>query len=315
MASSFPLLHHLVFLKPPSSSSLFIRPPLLFIKSLHTLFPSPPLTRPRFFCSNSSSSSSVTVSQTPTTSPPPSSLLLQQQQEEGESQTAVKAPSLNSNNLLPSLTVKEKKELAAYAHSLGKKLKIQQVGKSGITDSVAAAFVENLESNELLKRDGNSSDEATLVWGGRIKVHRPQQPLACIGAALIRNEAGNKYKNSVQQKGSSLHFSFLLIGTVIHSVIVSNVPVLKISALKIQNSCPGELPEVIKQLELATGAVAVGHIGRSVILYRPSLTKLKAEEKKRQTQRVAAKKGYRVKPTEFRVKPAEFGAKPSELVS
>lgn len=51
----------------------------------------------------------------------------------------------------PSLTVKEKKELASYAHSLGKKLKSQLVGKSGVTASVAASFVENLESNELLK--------------------------------------------------------------------------------------------------------------------------------------------------------------------
>lgn len=49
------------------------------------------------------------------------------------------------------LTIKEKKEIASYAHSLGKKLKCQQVGKQGVTASVASAFVENLESNELLK--------------------------------------------------------------------------------------------------------------------------------------------------------------------
>ena len=52
---------------------------------------------------------------------------------------------------LPSLTVKEKKELSSYAHSLGKKLKSLSVGKSGVTASVATSFVENLESNELLK--------------------------------------------------------------------------------------------------------------------------------------------------------------------
>ncbi|KAM1264452.1 hypothetical protein ACFX2J_034257 [Malus domestica] len=51
----------------------------------------------------------------------------------------------------PTLTVKEKKELASYAHSLGKKLKSQLVGKSGLTASVAASFIENLESNELRK--------------------------------------------------------------------------------------------------------------------------------------------------------------------
>ncbi|XP_020592545.1 uncharacterized protein LOC110033038, partial [Phalaenopsis equestris] len=52
---------------------------------------------------------------------------------------------------VPKLTIKEKKELASYAHSLGKKLKCQQVGKSGVTPTVAGAMVEALEANELLK--------------------------------------------------------------------------------------------------------------------------------------------------------------------
>lgn len=52
---------------------------------------------------------------------------------------------------LPNLAVKEKKELASYAHSLGKKLKSQQVGKSGVTDTVVMALEETLEANELLK--------------------------------------------------------------------------------------------------------------------------------------------------------------------
>ncbi|MQM01952.1 hypothetical protein Taro_034709 [Colocasia esculenta] len=113
----------------------------------------------------------------------------------------------------PKLSVKEKKELAAYAHSLGKKLKSQQVGKSGITPFVVAAFVETLEANELLK----------------IKVH---------------------------------------------------------------GSCPGELPEVIDQLEASTGSVAVGRIGRSVILYRPSLSKMQKKEAR------AVKKTWRPTPKE-----------------
>lgn len=49
------------------------------------------------------------------------------------------------------LTIKEKKELASYAHSLGEKLKCQLVGKSGVTDSVVFSFLETLEKNELLK--------------------------------------------------------------------------------------------------------------------------------------------------------------------
>lgn len=52
---------------------------------------------------------------------------------------------------LKGMSVKEKKELGSYANSLGKKLKSQQVGKSGVTDSVATALVETLEANELLK--------------------------------------------------------------------------------------------------------------------------------------------------------------------
>lgn len=118
--------------------------------------------------------------------------------------TSTKLPNLN-------LSVKEKKELASYAHSLGKKLKSQQVGKSGVSHTVVMALIETLEANELLK-------------------------------------------------------------------------------LKIHNNCPGELDEVVKQIEEGTGSVVVGRIGRTVILYRPSLTKLKLEEEKKQSRRILVKK-------------------------
>ncbi|KAJ4716598.1 RNA-binding CRS1 / YhbY (CRM) domain protein [Melia azedarach] len=118
---------------------------------------------------------------------------------------------------VPKLTVKEKKELASYAHSLGKKLKCQLVGKNGVTDGVVSSFIENLESNELLK----------------IKIHR---------------------------------------------------------------TCPGELEDVVKQLEEATGSVVVGQIGRTIIVYRPSLTKLKSEEKKKQARKVFVRNESQLKP-------------------
>lgn len=130
---------------------------------------------------------------------------------------------------MPQLSVKEKKELASYAHSLGKKLKSQQVGKSGVTASLAASFVETLEANELLK-------------------------------------------------------------------------------LKVHNSCPGELSDVIRQLEISTGSVAVGQIGRSVILYRPSLSKLKAEEKKKQHV-MRVKKRFQMKPTELKESPLRLSGR------
>jgi hypothetical protein len=57
----------------------------------------------------------------------------------------------------PKLSVKERKELASYAHGLGKKLKSQQVGKGGVTPNLVSAFSDNLESNELLKVDGPSA--------------------------------------------------------------------------------------------------------------------------------------------------------------
>uniref|UniRef100_A0A0D9XLH2 CRM domain-containing protein n=1 Tax=Leersia perrieri TaxID=77586 RepID=A0A0D9XLH2_9ORYZ len=99
----------------------------------------------------------------------------------------------------PKLSVKERKDLASYAHGLGKRLKSQQVGKGGVTPSMVSAFNDNLESNELLK-------------------------------------------------------------------------------LKIHGNCPVELPDVILQLEESTGSIAVDQIGRSVILYRPSTSKMKKRE-------------------------------------
>ncbi|GAA0166647.1 hypothetical protein LIER_21757 [Lithospermum erythrorhizon] len=111
----------------------------------------------------------------------------------------------------PSLSIKEKKELASYAHSLGKKLKSQQVGKSGVTHTVITALLETLEKNELLK-------------------------------------------------------------------------------IKIHGNCPAELADAVRQIEMGTGSVAVSQIGRTVILYRPSVTKLQAEQKKKLARRNLMKK-------------------------
>ncbi|KAL2927251.1 putative RNA-binding protein YqeI [Bienertia sinuspersici] len=60
--------------------------------------------------------------------------------------------------------------------------------------------------------------------------------------------------------------------------------------LKIHRTCPGELEDVVRQLELATGSVVVGQIGRTVIFYRPSVTKLEAEKKKEQARKIFAKR-------------------------
>ncbi|TKY67608.1 RNA-binding protein YqeI [Spatholobus suberectus] len=198
---------------PPSSSSFFsfLKPLLISspnavsapLRQIHV----PPLRKSFFtsFFSTPSSFSSLAVSQ------------------DGE-ETEIAGDELDSSTSplerkrderlkleVPSLTMKEKKELASYAHSLGDKLKTQLVGKSGVTSNVATSFVETLEANELLK----------------IKIHR---------------------------------------------------------------SCPGELDDVVKQLEEATGSVAVGQIGRTLIIYRPSLSRLKAEEKKKQVRSLILEK-------------------------
>ncbi|KAH7686939.1 YhbY-like protein [Dioscorea alata] len=187
---------------------LGFRLPVTIFSSLRSLRSSSslPLASPRLsfrsFCSNASSSAL-------TSSSPLSTGLLRDSNEDEEvpgSQILETEPQPEPEPVLvcassppPKLSVKEKKELASYAHSLGKKLKSQQVGKSGVTPSVAASFIETLEANELLK-------------------------------------------------------------------------------LKVHGSCPGELSEVISQLENATGSVAVGQIGRTVILYRPSISKMKKRE-------------------------------------
>ncbi|KAK1262312.1 hypothetical protein QJS04_geneDACA001040 [Acorus gramineus] len=132
------------------------------------------------------------------------------------------------------LTVKEKKELASYAHSLGKKLKSQQVGKGGVTPSVAAAFVENLECNELLK----------YSYWGQITLHHTPSERRAFGRVLV-TEVENRVRDTNEEE------------------------------IKVHGSCPGELEGVIKELEESTGSVAVGQIGRTVILYRPSLSKMK----------------------------------------
>ncbi|RZC44730.1 hypothetical protein C5167_037677 [Papaver somniferum] len=259
MAVSIPLLHHL--LKPHPPSFLFLEP-LCLTSSLHLHKP----LRSFIINPNShSSSSSVSYFLKPSSSYLSSSsfshpqtlstrALVNQDREfdldtenefeeefltedegveteeveeeiTGEAQIEQELEPLTEFEV-PVLTMKEKKELASYAHSLGKKLKSQQVGKSGVTSSQAAAFIENLESNELLK-------------------------------------------------------------------------------LKIHNSCPGELVDVVRALEKSTGSVAVGQIGRSVILYRPSITKLKAAEKRNQERKVYVRKGYTPRPTDTLLKKVE----------
>lgn len=68
---------------------------------------------------------------------------------------------------------------------------------------------------------------------------------------------------------------------------------------------------MVKQLEKATGSVVVGQIGRTVIVYRPSLTKLKAEEKKKQAQKAFARREPKYKHTlQVKIKTKRFFVPP-----
>ncbi|KAG8368187.1 hypothetical protein BUALT_Bualt15G0019000 [Buddleja alternifolia] len=216
VASSFPhLLLHRFILRRPTPSLIHAKQSCF--RSLKTT--------PYYLTSSPFSSRTLFSSLTPCAAPEQlqnDAALLENELNESETETATITPAaaegLKKSNVVvvkspppPILSVKEKKELASYAHSLGKKLKSQQVGKSGVTDTVVMALVETLEANELLE-------------------------------------------------------------------------------LKIHNSCPGDFEDAVKQLEESTGSVVVCQIGRTVILYRPSVTKQKAEEKKKQAQRVFLKR-------------------------
>lgn len=63
--------------------------------------------------------------------------------------------------------------------------------------------------------------------------------------------------------------------------------------VKIRKTSPDELEDAVRHLEEATGSVAVGQIGRTVILYRPSPTKMKAEEKKKEVERLSIRRRHK----------------------
>ena len=63
--------------------------------------------------------------------------------------------------------------------------------------------------------------------------------------------------------------------------------------IKIHRTCPGELDDAVKQLEELTDSVVISNIGRTVILYKPSLTKMKAEEKKKENMKIFMRRKLR----------------------
>ncbi|KAL9263342.1 hypothetical protein AKJ16_DCAP24137, partial [Drosera capensis] len=174
---------------------------------------------------------------------------------------------------VPKLSTKEKKELASYARSLGNKLKSQQVGKSGVTANSFMAFGDTLERNELLKA-------VSLDFGDALKfVLALFIQAACFSLGKFRyyGKLFRIYKATDLDIGNVV--TYLVSAVTMWLNPCKNF--LENSQLKIHGTCPVELDDVVDQLEKATGSVAVGRIGRTVILYRPSFTKLKDAQNKK----------------------------------
>ncbi|KAL3614023.1 hypothetical protein CASFOL_042097 [Castilleja foliolosa] len=94
------------------------------------------------------------------------------------------------------------------------------------------------------------------------------------------------YAHSLGKKLKSQHVGKSGVTDTVVMALLETLEANELLKLKIHGTCPGEMEDVVKHLEETTGSVAVGQIGRTVIIYRPSLTKLKAEEKRKQAQRV-----------------------------
>ncbi|PKI54736.1 hypothetical protein CRG98_024838 [Punica granatum] len=201
-----------------------------------------------------------------------------------------KGPGLSLN-----LSVKEKKELASYAHSLGKKLKCQLVGKSGVTENVAASFVETLEANELLKSTAFGVIVIILIEYCELYRYLSAFLMDLYKVADLYRVA---IKDGTESRGESTGFGVIVIILIGSCELYRyrSAFLMDLYKIKIHRTCPGELDEVVDKLQAVTGSVVVGQIGRTVIIYRPSLTKLEAEEKKKQAQSVFMRKRMKPRP-------------------
>ncbi|GJX57589.1 putative RNA-binding, CRM domain-containing protein [Tanacetum coccineum] len=149
--SSSPLILRCILRRPPS---------LTFLKLYkNTSSYQPPLSTPPHFLI--SPRTFCTITSTPT-------VISEDTEKEKEAADDDRIANEHKEMMskLREMSVKDKKELGSYANSLGKKLKSQQVGKSGVTDSVAVALLETLEANELLKIYNRGNVESSRSIGG-----------------------------------------------------------------------------------------------------------------------------------------------------
>ncbi|XP_010416878.1 PREDICTED: uncharacterized protein LOC104702676 [Camelina sativa] len=148
-------------------------------------------------------------------------------------------------------------------------------------DVSVASFSENNDDEE---EDG-SELESTMVSikesGRSSEISQEMMPeISSLKLSAKEKKRLASYANSL---GDKLKSQLVGKSGVTDSVVLSFLETLEKNELlkvKIHRTCPGELEDILLHLEEATGSVIVGQIARTVILYRPSPTKLKAEEEK-----------------------------------
>ncbi|KAL3701636.1 hypothetical protein R1sor_019658 [Riccia sorocarpa] len=96
---------------------------------------------------------------------------------------------------------KEKKELRAYAHSLGKDINVQQIGKLGITPNVVTSISDALEANEIVKvkvLENCDSEQDDII--AQLEDETGAQTVGKIGRTLLLYRASMKKLLAAEEK-------------------------------------------------------------------------------------------------------------------
>ncbi|RID66095.1 hypothetical protein BRARA_D01261 [Brassica rapa] len=131
-----------------------------------------------------------------------------------------------------------------------------------------------------VKNDEEEEDgsDRTLVSTREIR-RSSEEVIAESSPMKLSAKEKKKLASYAHSLGDKLKCQLVGKSGVTDSVVFSVLETLEKNELlkvKIHRTCPGTLEDMILHLEEATGSVVVGKIGRTVILYRPSPTKLRS---------------------------------------
>ncbi|CAM6099436.1 unnamed protein product [Calypogeia fissa] len=96
---------------------------------------------------------------------------------------------------------KEKKELRAYAHGLGTRLNVQQVGKLGVSQTVIKSISDALEAHEILKvkvLENCSSDMSVIIT--QLELGTRGQVVGKIGRTVLLYRASQRKLAASEKK-------------------------------------------------------------------------------------------------------------------